>query len=86
MGRKVTTMTITMRQAIELYRAANNAGHGYALDGETVEDAAAGSDGTTVLKASTTSEVTVVRVGDTLVAIGGDAMGRNPWACDIGRV
>ncbi len=77
--------SLTQYGAMTRYRAANDAGNGYELEGETVADAAREA-GEIVLSATTTSEVYVVRVCDTLVAIGGDAMGRNPWACDIGTV
>ena len=82
--------SLTMYGAVARYRAANDAGNGYELEGETRDDAAAlavdGDKSRIVLTPVTTSEVYVVRVGDTLIAIGSDAMGRNPWACDIGTV
>lgn len=74
---------LTMIRARDLYRAGNNAGYGYALEGATVDEAAALSGGVVVLERRTSDDVAVVDVGGQLVAIGGDAMGRNPWAVDI---
>jgi hypothetical protein len=74
---------ITMAQASKLYDAGNDAGNGYEVDGDTVSEAAEQLGGEIVLRASNTSEVYVVRVDGKLVAIGGDGMGREPWAVTI---
>jgi len=71
------------------YRAANNDGRGFDPDrGDTVDDVVASyeADGATVeRRASNTSDVSVVRFDGHLIAIGGDAMGHEPWACRIGQ-
>ena len=74
---------ITMTEASAKYDAANNAGNGYEVGGETVREAAELLGGEIVLRASNTSEVYVVQVDGKLVAIGGDGMGRSPWAVEI---
>jgi hypothetical protein len=80
---------ITMTQALEAYRAGNNAGMGYAPyqdePGEAAVEAARRVDGwEVVLDRNTSDDVVVLRNGDgELLAIGGDAMGRGAWAVDI---
>ena len=77
---------ITMTQARTLYTAGNNAGSGYAPDGATVDaavEAMIADGGELVLDRGNSDEVAVVRSAGKLVAIGGDAMGRNAWAVTI---
>jgi hypothetical protein len=71
-------MKITMKDAVKLYRAGNNGGCGYSISGETVAKAALVT-GRPLLLATTTDDVAVVVDGDDdVIAIGGDAFGRNP--------
>ena len=80
---------ITMTKAIELYREGNNMGVGYTAyvdelgAAESIDStiAAAERDGWVMkLWRHTSEEVAVLENGDSeLMAIGGDAMGRNPW-------
>jgi len=88
----MTTTTITMRQALALYRAGNDAGRGYApytdeAGDDTIAEAVACAerDGwEVVLARETSSDVVVLRNGDSeWLAIGGDAMGRGAWAVEI---
>lgn len=78
--------TITMTEARALYTAGNNAGSGYAPDAEEIDaavEALVADGGTLVLERQTSDDVAVVAVDGKLVAIGGDAMGRNAWAVTI---
>jgi hypothetical protein len=81
-----TMPQITMTEACALYTAQNNAGNGYDLgdDDATTADAAVNA-GDVILRARTTSEVWVVAPYDSLdlVLIGGDGMGRSPWAVRV---
>ena len=80
----MTTMaTITMREARTLYTAGNNAGAGYAPDEDSVDEAAEALNGDVILERSTSDDVALVLDGGELVAIGGDAMGRNAWAVTV---
>lgn len=75
-----------MRTAVQAYRAGNNAGRGYDVQGATVGDAANAiivAGGELWLQRQTSDDVALVKRGSELVAIGGDAMGRNPWAVTI---
>lgn len=74
--------TLSMRQAVTLYRAGNNAGAGYEIDGDTVDEAAREA-GNVILSRQTTDDVAVALVGRDLIAVGGDGMGRSPWAVTI---
>lgn len=77
---------ITMSDARKAYRAGNNAGRGYAPDGETVDEAvtAAVADGyELVLAHKTSDDVAVLQSDGETIAIGGDSMGRNAWAVRI---
>lgn len=81
---------LTMQAARALYRAGNDAGHGYdpsASASDTVQDVVRWHErrgGRVLLARETSDDVAVVqdRYGD-LVAIGGDALGREPWAVRI---
>lgn len=83
---------LTAVAARRLYTAGNNQGLGYApytdVPGTFTVDAAVAAaefDGwTVVLDRSTTSDVVVLRDGDgAVLAIGGDALGREPWAVPL---
>lgn len=68
----------TLARIDALWTAGNNAGHGFAAPGETVEDAVAAyeADGGIVLhRAQNTSEVSVVRKGQFLYVVGDSAGG-----------
>lgn len=75
--------TITMSQARTLYTAANNAGAGYAPDESEVSEAVEALNGDVILERETSEDVAVILDGRDLVAIGGDAMGRNAWAVTV---
>lgn len=78
----------TLRIVAALYRHGRNLGNGYAPDGGTVEAAAAQlvEDGGNLLHtAGNSDELTIVALGDRIVAIGGDAMGDGAWAVDVYR-
>jgi hypothetical protein len=84
--------TITMVQAVEAYRAANNRGEGYApytdeAGEDTIDEAIACAerDGwSLLLERHTSDDVAVLRNGDgEHMAIGGDAMGRGAWAVSL---
>lgn len=81
--------TITMSEARDQYRAGNDAGRGFAPDGETVDEAVASyveAGGALVLARHDSDEVAVVSSpwsDHTLIAIGGDAGGRNAWAVEL---
>jgi hypothetical protein len=84
---------ITMAHARSEYRAQNNAGNGFAPGGasDSIDDAVAyyvACGATLVLDRRTSDDVAVVcehpgSSGATLIAIGGDAMGRSAWAVAI---
>ncbi len=79
---------LTMREATRLYREGNNAGRGYAPDAEDIDevvrDLVNNYEGEVLLDRTNSDEVAVVLCGDgEMVAIGGDAMGRNVWAVKI---
>ena len=77
-------IALTQTAARALYRAGNDAGRGYSpSDDDTVDGAIAGLGGTLVLARATTDDVAVLAVDGELVAVGGDAMGREAWAVDI---
>lgn len=82
-------MTITQKQANDLYTRGNNAGHGYSPYTDDVADdsvsaavEAAEEDGWEVeLRPDNTSDVVVLSNADgDLLGIGGDGMGRGAWA------
>lgn len=83
-------MTMTMKQAVEAYNIGNNNGEGYAPYTDVVTDdsidqavAAAEQDGwVEVLGRETSDDVVLLRSDhdEMLMAIGGDAQGRNAWA------
>lgn len=81
--------TITMDAAREQYRASNDAGRGFAPDGETVDEAVSSyvaAGGALVLPRHSSDDVAVVSSPwseHTLIAIGGDAFGRNAWAVEL---
>ena len=86
--------SVTMADAVRLYRIGNNAAVGYAPytdePGADAIDAAVeavGAEGwEVVLPRRNSDEVVVLRDGGgALLAIGGDAMGRNAWAVDLDR-
>jgi hypothetical protein len=86
---------ITRIEALRLYRAGNNLGLGYApytdeAGDDTIDAAidAAEADGWTLVHSrDQDDQVAVLRNDDgDVLAIGGDAMGRNAWAvplCDV---
>lgn len=83
---------ITIEDANAAFTAGNNRGDGYAYyhrdDSVSASVRAAIRDGwEIVLDTGCTSDVIVLRnaLGE-LLAIGGDAMGRNAWAVDISEV
>lgn len=78
--------TLTMTEAVSMYRTGNNAGEGYAPGGEDIDAAVAEmieEGGTLVLERRTSDDVAVVELRGKLVAIGGDASGNNAWAVKI---
>ena len=81
--------TITMPEARRLYTAGNNAGSGYAPHPQegTIEatvEAMVAMGWELVLDRGNSDEVAVLRgANGRLIAIGGDAMGRNAWAVAI---
>ncbi len=84
--------TITMTEALRLYRIGNNTGCGYSpytdeASDDTIDSAveAASRDGwELVLDRTNSDEVAVLRNGDgEMMAIGGDAVGHGAWAVMI---
>lgn len=77
-------IAITQTAARALYRAGSAAGRGYIpAESSTVDGAIAELGGTLVLSRTTADDVAVLAVGCKLVAVGGDARGREAWAVDI---
>lgn len=81
------TTKIRMTEARALYTVGNNAGRGYAPDQDTIDatvEALVEEGGTLVLDRNTSDDVAVVEDSSgELIAIGGDAGGRNAWAVVI---
>lgn len=86
-----TAPKVTQDAASVAWTSGNDAGNGFAPDGpdgdESIEgavDQAIEDGGEIVLRASNTSEVSVVRTSaGQLIAIGGDGSGNGAWAVDI---
>lgn len=77
---------LTQDAARSLYREANNAGNGYPVHGETVNYAAS-LIGVVVEERYNSDDVAIViDPDDDVIAVGGDAFGRHPWATCIGYV
>ena len=80
-------MTITMSEAVNAYNKGNDSGEGYEAAGETIDEAVetmVAKGGKLVLDRNTSDDVAVVEsASGKLVAIGGDAQGRNAWAVSI---
>jgi hypothetical protein len=77
---------LTMTEASRLYDQGNNAGRGWDPTEEDVDEAVASlrADGYGLVFARrNTDEVTVLRNGDEVIAVGGDAMGKGAWAVTI---
>jgi hypothetical protein len=78
-----------MGAAVAAYREGNNAGRGFALPEDEIDEAVAAleADGWELLMARhTPDEVAVLRcllVPERRVLIGGDAMGRSAWAVEV---
>lgn len=80
-------MGISMSTARDMYRAGNNAGRGYPPDQDTIDaavEALVKEGGTLILDRNTSDDVAVIENSDgELIAIGGDAAGRNVWCVQI---
>jgi phosphomannomutase len=74
--------------AIQAFRAGNNAGRGYGRTEDTIAqtiEALTEAGGELLCSRDCDADVAVVDMGNHWTLIGGDSLGEYPWCVDVGK-